>query len=46
MTTTSKWLNVAMKIIWRKKKATNVKFQHVHNAASRPLIVKTINAGS
>ena len=46
ITMTSKWLNIAMKIIWRKKKVTNVmvKFQHVHNAVLRLLIVKTINA--
>jgi hypothetical protein len=43
-TTTSKWVDIAMKMIWRKKKVMNVEFQHVHNAASRPLIVKTINA--
>jgi hypothetical protein len=43
MTTTSKCLNIAMKIIWRKKKVMNVGFQHVHNAASRLLIVKMIN---
>jgi hypothetical protein len=44
MTMTSKGVNVAMKMIWRKKKVMNVKVQHAHNAALRPLIIKTINA--
>jgi hypothetical protein len=38
--TTTTWVNIAMDIIWRKKKATNLKVQHTHNAMSRPPIVK------
>jgi hypothetical protein len=41
--TTSKWIDVTMKTISRKK-VMNIVFQHTHEAASRPLIVKRINA--
>jgi hypothetical protein len=41
---TSKWDNITMTIILRKKKNMNVEFQHTHEAALGPLIVKRINA--
>jgi hypothetical protein len=44
MMATSKWVGIAMRMIWRTKKVMNVEVQHAHEATSRPLIVKRIDA--
>jgi hypothetical protein len=40
---TIKWVNITMMMISSQKKNMNVEFQHTHEAALGPLIIKRIN---